>query len=114
MLHTSLADEADAVLIAPASADFIAKLRAGNADDLASCIVLATRAPVIIVPAMNDQMYLHPLTQENIVHLKKIGYRFVEPIQGHLVCGKEALGHIADSSAILNGLQSVLKSLKKH
>lgn len=112
VLHTSLADQSDAILIAPASADFIAKLRSGHADDLASCIVLATRAHVVIVPAMNDQMYLHPITQENMAHLKKIGYHFVEPVQGHLVCGKEAMGHIADSSSVLSKLQSVFQSKK--
>src|SRR3989338_2293212 len=66
VLHTSLSEEADAILISPASADFIARLAAGMADDLASCIVLAARRPIVIVPAMNDHMYTHPLTQRNL------------------------------------------------
>ena len=108
VLRTSLAEEADLVLAAPASADFIARLAAGMAGDLASCIVLATRRPVVIAPAMNDQMYSHPLTQQNIRRLKEIGYRFIDPIEGHLVCGKEALGHIAEPSAVANYLKHLL------
>ncbi|HXV28073.1 MAG TPA: flavoprotein, partial [bacterium] len=73
VLHTSLAEESDLVLVAPASANFIARLAAGMTSDLASSIVLVTRRPVVIVPAMNDQMYTHPLTQANINRLKEIG-----------------------------------------
>jgi phosphopantothenoylcysteine synthetase/decarboxylase len=102
VLHTTLAEQADLVLAAPASADLIARLAAGMADDLASCIVLATQKPVMIVPAMNDQMLNHPLTQQNIKKLKGIGYHFVDPVKGHLVCGKEAVGHIASAETILS------------
>jgi phosphopantothenoylcysteine synthetase/decarboxylase len=109
VIHTSLAEEADLVLVAPASANFIARLAAGFADDLASCTVLATRRPVIIVPAMNDVMYEHPLTQANMEKLKGIGYRFVEPIEGPLVCGKEGIGHIQEPSFIVGELIKVLK-----
>lgn len=108
VLHTSLAEEADLILVAPASADFLAKLAAGFADELASCIILAARRPVLIVPAMNDQMYEHPMTQENIQKLKKIGHQFVAPIEGHLVCGKEAIGHVADNQVILSQLNRIL------
>ncbi len=107
VLHTSLAEEADAILVSPASADFIAKLAAGMADDLGSCILLAARKPVILAPAMNDHMYTHPITRQNIQKLKSIGYHFVNPVEGHLVCGKEAIGHISSNSAIL-------QTLKKH
>ncbi len=110
VLHTSLADSADLVLVSPASADFIAKLAAGMAGDLASCIVLATKAPVVLVPAMNDQMYLHPLTQQNMQKLKQIGYKFVDPVEGHLVCGKEAIGHIAEPDAIAGFVAKQLQS----
>ena len=96
------------ILGAPASADFLARLAAGMADDLASCIILAARKPILLVPAMNDQMYSHPLTQQNIQKLKKIGYHFVDPIHGHLICGKEAMGHISDPETILASLQKVL------
>lgn len=108
VLHTSLAEEGDVILVAPASADFIARLAAGMASDLGSCIILATKKPVIIAPAMNDNMYSHPLTQENIKKLKSIGYHFVDPIEGHLVCGKEAIGHISDPATILSALKKHL------
>lgn len=109
VLHTSLAEEADLILGAPASADFIARLAAGMADDLGSCIILATQKPVVLVPAMNDQMYQHPLTQQNIAKLKKIGYRFIDPVEGHLVCGKEAMGHISGPEAILCEVSKILR-----
>jgi len=108
VLHTSLAEEADLVLVAPASANFIARLAAGLADDLASCIVLATRRPVLISPAMNDHMFNHPITQQNIQKLKSIGYHFADPVIGHLVCGKEAIGHISDEASILKVLLELL------
>lgn len=108
VLHTSLAEEADLVLVAPASADFIARLAAGMADDLASCIILATRRPVVIAPAMNDQMYAHPVTQQNMEKLRGIGYHFIAPVEGHLVCGKEAIGHIADTESVVHSLQKLL------
>jgi len=110
VLHTSLAEEVDVVLIAPASADFIAKIAHGMAGDLASCIVLATRKPVVVVPAMNDQMYSHPLTQENLQKIRKIGYHVVDPIKGHLVCGKEAVGHISGAETILATINRILKT----
>ena len=111
VLHTSLAEEADLILVAPASADFIARLAAGLASDLASCIILAARRPIAIVPAMNDQMYEHPITQQNIQKLRTIGYHFIDPIHGHLVCGREALGHISENGTILDRLETlVLKS----
>lgn len=108
VLHTSLAEEADAVLVAPASADFIAKLAAGRADDLASCIILAAQKPVLLAPAMNDHMYNHPLTRQNIAKLKSIGYQFIDPVEGHLVCGREAIGHISEPSDIAARVRKTL------
>ncbi len=113
VLHTSLAEEADAILVSPASADFIARLAAGMADDLASCIVLAARRPIVIVPAMNDYMYTHPLTQRNLGTLREAGYHVVDPVEGHLVCGKEAIGHISEDSTILNVISRLLSSKTK-
>ena len=110
VLHTSLADQCDMILAAPASANFIARLAAGLADDLASCIVLAARKPVFIAPAMNDQMYEHPLTQRNIKTLREIGCRFIEPIEGDLVCGKTAIGHISEPHTVLAELTAFLKA----
>ncbi|OGW81621.1 MAG: hypothetical protein A2Z83_01680 [Omnitrophica bacterium GWA2_52_8] len=108
VLHTSLAEEHDVILAAPASANFLARLAAGMANDLASCIVLATRKPVLLAPAMNDQMYRHMLTQANLKKLKGAGYQIIEPIEGHLVCGKEAVGHISDSQTVIGKIRQVL------
>lgn len=106
--HISLADDADLILVAPASANFIARLAAGFANDLASCVILSASCPVVIAPAMNDHMYEHPITQENIRKLQKVGYHFVEPIVGDLACGKKAVGHIADTSQIIATVQKLL------
>ncbi|MBI3306547.1 MAG: hypothetical protein HYZ84_01900 [Candidatus Omnitrophica bacterium] len=108
VLHTSLAEQADIILAAPASANFIARLAAGMADDLASCTILAAACPIVIAPAMNDQMYAHPLTQKNIQTLKNISYHFIDPVKGYLVCGKEAMGHISDAETIISSLHKIL------
>lgn len=100
VIHTSLAELADLILVAPASANFIARMAAGMASDLASSIILAANRPVILAPAMNDQMYRNSLTQENMRKLQKLGYAFADPIEGYLICGKEALGHISEPSTI--------------
>ena len=110
VLHTSLAEEADLILVSPASADILARMAAGMANDLATCILLATTRPVLISPAMNDQMYAHKITQENIKKLKTLGHRFIDPIKGYLVCGKEALGHIAEPESIVQQLQKIVSS----
>ena len=100
-IHTSLAEEADLILIAPATANIIAKLASGICDDILTCTIFASDAPVLIAPAMNDKMYGHKIVQENIAKLKKTGYRFIGPIKGHLACGCEAVGHIADLADII-------------
>ena len=107
--HISLADKADLLLIAPATADIIAKLAAGICDDLLSCTVLASRAPVLIAPAMNCNMYEHKITQENIAQLKKIGYKFVGPQKGKLATGKTGIGHLADVEDIVKEAKRILK-----
>ena len=109
VIHTSLAELADLILVAPASANFIARLAVGMANDLASSIILAAQRPVLLAPAMNDQMYQNPLTQENLEKLRKIGFGFVDPVKGHLVCGKEALGHISESEAIVSQVIETLR-----
>jgi phosphopantothenoylcysteine decarboxylase/phosphopantothenate--cysteine ligase len=110
VIHTSLAELADLILVAPASANFIARMAVGLASDLAGSIILASNRPVLIAPAMNDQMYRNLLTQENIQKLKKIGHRFADPIEGHLICGKEALGHVSDPPTITNLVVETLLS----
>ncbi len=108
VLHTTLADRADLILIAPATADILARLAGGFASDLVTSVVLASRAKVLIAPAMNDHMFAHPITQENIEKLQGIGYQFVEPIEGDLVCGRIGVGHIADNNTVLDAARKIL------
>ncbi len=111
-VHIELAKKSDLILIAPATADIIAKLANGFAGDVITCTVLATEAPVVIVPAMNEKMYAHPATQENITRLKNRGVVFVPPVEGHLVCSDHGMGHIADNAAILKAVRENLAKKK--
>jgi phosphopantothenoylcysteine decarboxylase / phosphopantothenate---cysteine ligase len=106
--HVSLAEVADAVLIAPVTADIIARIACGLADDILTCTVLATKAPVIIAPAMNDNMLLNPVTQENVAKLKARGFVFVESGYGRLASGKTGVGRLADTDVIIGTLKWVL------
>ncbi len=94
--HIKLADEADLLLIAPATANLIAKLAHGIADDALTCIALAlnTKARTLIAPAMNGKMWLHAATQQNVVTLKARGAEFIGPDEGLLSCGYEGLGRL--------------------
>lgn len=111
-VHIELAKKSDLILIAPATADIIAKLSYGLADDVLSCTVLASTAPVVVVPAMNEKMYFHPATQENIDRLKKRGVIFVPPVEGHLVCSDQGMGHIADNALIRKTIHDTLTQKK--
>jgi phosphopantothenoylcysteine decarboxylase/phosphopantothenate--cysteine ligase len=106
--HISLARVADLVLIAPATANIIAKIACGICDDLLTCVVSATRAPVVICPAMNENMYLNKITQENIRKLKSLAYKFIEPQKGKLACGKVGLGCLADVDTIIKEAKKAL------
>jgi phosphopantothenoylcysteine synthetase/decarboxylase len=94
--HIQLADEADLLLIAPATANMIAKLALGLANDALSCVALAlnARAKLLIAPAMNGKMWLHPATQQNAATLKSRGAEFIGPEKGLLSCGYEGLGRL--------------------
>src|SRR6185436_18466309 len=94
--HIKLADEADLLLIAPATANVIAKLAHGIADDALSCIALALnpKARLLLAPAMNGKMWLHPATQQNAATLKARGAEFIGPEEGLLSCGYEGLGRL--------------------
>jgi phosphopantothenoylcysteine decarboxylase/phosphopantothenate--cysteine ligase len=100
--HVSLADSAGLILIAPATANIIAKLACGLCDDLLTCTVLASRAPVLLAPAMNDAMYQHKSTQANIERLKKLGYHFIGPVKGRLACGTVGLGRMSGVEDIIS------------
>ena len=98
--HISLAEAADLVVVAPATANVIAKMRYGLADDLLTSTLLATRAPIAIAPAMNTGMWESPVTQENIAALKQRGIRVIEPVDGELACGVKGKGRMMDPQKI--------------
>jgi phosphopantothenoylcysteine decarboxylase/phosphopantothenate--cysteine ligase len=105
-IHIVLAQQADALLILPATADMMAKLAHGFADDLVSTTAITfTDKPVLVAPAMNTRMWNHPLTHENVHTLRKrAGYVVIEPCAGHLACGETGDGHLADMETILQQL----------
>ncbi|HWK89663.1 MAG TPA: bifunctional phosphopantothenoylcysteine decarboxylase/phosphopantothenate--cysteine ligase CoaBC, partial [Longimicrobium sp.] len=102
LLHIRLAREAAAVVVAPATANFIARAAAGMADDLLTAVLLATPAPVVVCPAMNDRMYAHPQTQANLARLREIGYRVAGPGVGPLAWGEgEGPGRMIEPDEII-------------
>ncbi|HKM39522.1 MAG TPA: bifunctional phosphopantothenoylcysteine decarboxylase/phosphopantothenate--cysteine ligase CoaBC [bacterium] len=105
--HVTYGQEADLIIIAPATANVIAKLALGLADDMITATVLASRSPVLVAPAMNTNMYLNPAVQQNLVLLKQRGFHIIEPDSGHLACGDEGPGRLAaleDIIALARGL----------
>ena len=98
--HISLADCADLVVIAPATANTIAKIRYGIADNLLTATVLATKAPIVVAPVMNTGMLENPVTQENIAALKARGVKIVDPDSGELACGATGKGRMPEASEI--------------
>ncbi len=111
--HVAMADRCHLALIAPATANFIGKIAGGIADDMLSTVVMALnlRCPVIIVPAMNMNMYENPIVQENIAKLARLGYRFVEPEVGRLAEGYEGKGRFPKEETLVG---EVLAALSLH
>jgi phosphopantothenoylcysteine decarboxylase/phosphopantothenate--cysteine ligase len=106
--HIRLAETADALLIAPATANTIAKLASGLADDLLTTIALATRAPVLICPSMNVRMYEHPTVQSNLARLRKAGRFVLEPESGFLACGYTGPGRLPDPDTIVEEVETLV------
>jgi phosphopantothenoylcysteine decarboxylase len=108
--HIRLADEADLLLIAPATANVIAKMANGLADDALTCIALALnpRAKLLLAPAMNGKMWLHPATQQNAATLKQRGAEFIGPEEGMLSCGYEGVGRLWPVDAIARRAAALL------
>lgn len=106
--HVALAAKADLILIAPATANIIAKLACGICDDLLSCTICASRAKVLIAPAMNVNMLQHQITQSNIAKLKACGYRFIQPHKGLLACGVVGEGCLAQTAEIVKEVKKLL------
>ncbi|HUX78766.1 MAG TPA: bifunctional phosphopantothenoylcysteine decarboxylase/phosphopantothenate--cysteine ligase CoaBC, partial [Alphaproteobacteria bacterium] len=108
MGHIRLAREADLVVVAPASADLIAKTAQGRADDLASAILLTTKAPLFMAPAMNVEMWQHPATQANVTLLQKRGVAFMGPEEGELACGEIGYGKMSEPDFICAAISEKL------
>jgi len=112
MAHIALSERAELFIIAPATANIIGKLAHGIADDVLSTTILAIRAPVIIAPAMNDNMYQNPVVQENILLLRQRGFHLVEPEYGELASGKMGWGRLASVDKIMVLVERILSSRK--
>lgn len=106
--HVYLGERADAFVIAPATAHTIARLALGLADDVITATALATRAAVLVAPAMSDTMYQQPTVQEHLRTLRSRGYRIVGPVVGWLASGKEAIGRMAEPDAIVGEIVAAL------
>lgn len=102
--HIALAKLADIMLIAPATANIIAKIAVGIADDMLTTTLLATKAPIFIAPAMNTNMYDNPVTQRNIEDLKRRGFHIIEPVDGHLACGTVGKGRLPEPIDIVHAV----------
>lgn len=106
--HISLAKAADVFVIAPATANVIAKATHGIADDMVTTTLLATKAPVVIAPAMNTGMYDNPVTQHNLTALRERGFHIIEPAAGRLACGDSGRGKLPDTETLLWGIKKAL------
>jgi phosphopantothenoylcysteine decarboxylase/phosphopantothenate--cysteine ligase len=106
--HVSLADEADVIAIVPATANIIAKMAAGIADDILTCTVLATKAPIVIAPAMHNNMYINPVTRENMTKLKDRGFTVIPAVHGRLASGSIGYGRLPEIAEIMGVIQQTL------
>lgn len=107
--HIQLSRAADLVLVCPATADLLAKMAAGIADDLATTFLLATDKPVVVAPAMNVRMWEHAATRRNVARLKDDGIRVIEPAEGEMACGEFGAGRLPEPADILESLGDLLK-----
>src|SRR5580700_9574969 len=108
--HIAVAQRTDLLLVAPATADTLAKFARGLADDFLSTLYLASTAPVVLAPAMNVNMWQHPATQENLAMLRKRGVRVVEPGEGYLACGMTGPGRLAAQDEILKAVREIVEA----
>src|SRR5688500_7046442 len=106
--HIGLTERADLMLVAPATANAIAKVAAGLCDDLVSLMVCAAACPVVFAPAMNNRMWAHPIAQENIAKLAALGYRFIGPEAGWLACRNVGVGRMTDPPKIVDEVTRML------
>lgn len=106
--HIHYGQESDLIVIVPATANIIGKVANGLADDMLSSTIIAATKPVIFAPAMNEYMYKNPIVQDNIEKLKRFGYKFIEPEKGHLACGTEGIGKLANTKTIIERIDKEL------
>ena len=114
MDHISLSRWADAVLVAPITANTISKVASGNAEDLASTVLLASNKQIFLAPAMNVRMWEHPSTKENILKLKSFGYKIIGPEIGDMACGEYGEGKMTEPNEIVNTLKNYFSNLDKN
>lgn len=103
--HIALADKADLIVIAPATANILAKTAHGLCDDLISTVICATRAPILFAPSMNVHMWQNPITQENVLKLRKLGHTVLEPAEGSLACGYEGKGRLLEINTLIEEIE---------
>lgn len=106
--HLDPVRRADAVVLAPATANLIARLAAGMADDVLAALCLSASCPIVVCPAMNVRMWEHPATERNIRILTGFGYRILGPVAGRLACGDEGVGRMLEPAEIVEGLYKVI------
>ena len=114
MDHISLSRWADAILVAPITANTISKVASGNAEDLASTVLLASNKQIFLAPAMNVRMWEHPSTKENIIKLKNFGYKFIGPEIGDMACGEYGEGKMTEPNEIKNTLKNYFSNIEKN
>jgi phosphopantothenoylcysteine decarboxylase/phosphopantothenate--cysteine ligase len=107
--HIQLSRAANFVLVCPATADLLAKMAAGIADDLATTLLLATDKPVVVAPAMNVRMWQHAATQRNVAQLKADGVRVIDPAEGEMACGEFGAGRLPEPQQIVDAIGDLLK-----
>ena len=106
--HIGLTERADLMLVAPATANTIAKIAAGLCDDLVTLMVAAAACPVVFAPAMNNRMWENPIAQENVAKLQKLGYRFIGPEAGWLACRNVGAGRLSEAAKIVEEITAML------
>ena len=114
MGHINLSRDADVLMVAPASANILAKMAAGLANDLASTVLLATDKPVIYVPSMNVRMWKHMATQANVQTLEARGVTFIGPVEGDMACGEYGMGRMVEPAEIIQGLKAFFHDTPRH
>src|SRR4051794_26391637 len=106
--HIALTERSDLMLVAPATANMLAKVSHGLCDDLVSLMISAAACPVVFAPAMNNRMWEHPVTKENVAKLQKIGYRMIGPAEGWLACRNVGLGRMSEPAEIVQHVTQLL------